>query len=520
MDLKKIISARKARLGALTGTGVLLLAVGLTLANLLSQRFFLRSDWTVGGRYSLSRASRRLVRDLPDPVLLRAYISNGFPPEYAAQARYVADLLGEYRAAARGKVRVEIRDPESSEKVKEDARRAGVTPIRITQVASDQFQMREGYLGLAIFYQDKQEVMPFIQNTGGLEYEISSRLRKMSRTTKKTLGIVTGHGETPMESLRGGAGARLFDSFDVRPVTLSTSAAPSVDLLLVLNPTAAFTPVDLSALDAAVSSGTPTAVFLSRKTVSLQNFGAFPRPTGLEEFLAHYGARVGEDFVFDAQCQQVSVQSRQGGFTISNIVNYPPFVLCRPDRNHPLTRSLDALAFPFAHPIVRSGGAGIRFTPLAASSPYSWVPSNVTSMDPFAVRPPQKNEMKGPFTLAALVEGSTTSFTVPSRRAGFRMAVVGTGYFADDGLPIVPGNADFLSGLAEWMVQEKDFVSIPTHGQAFRPLRQVPAPVRGVVKVLGFFFPPLAMVLWGFARWRRRRVLRPVIQKEWESFRG
>jgi ABC-type uncharacterized transport system involved in gliding motility auxiliary subunit len=520
MDARSFFSRRKTRLGALSGTGVFLVVVGLTLLNLLSQRFFVRWDGSDGRRYSLSQASRRLVRGLPDPVLIRAYISSGFPPEYAAQARYVQDLLDEYRAASRGNVAVEIYDPESSEKVREDARRSGVMPVRITQVASDQFQMREGFLGLVMFHQDKQEALPFIRDVDGLEYDVSSRIRRMTRPTKKILGLVTGHREPSSEALRAGLGARLCEAFDVRPIVLSTSTPLTADMLLVMNPSSPFSDGEIAALDAAVSSGVPTAVFLSRVSIDMRSFAPMPRTTALENILAHYGARVREDIVLDAQCQQVSIQTSRAGVTVSNIVAYPPFIVTRPSRTHPLTRPLDSLVFPFAHPVVFSGGPTLTFTPLAMSSVHSWTPTDLRNYDPFSMRPPSPDALRGPFPLAAVVEGSTTSFCDPARAARVRLAVVGSGVFVDDGLPLPVENGVFLSGLADWLCQENDFLSIPTRGPSFRPIHPRSGVVRALVKAAGYFFLPLMVVAWGFLRWRRRCARRPAIQKIWESFRA
>ncbi|MBI4395900.1 MAG: Gldg family protein, partial [Elusimicrobia bacterium] len=83
----------KTRMGALSGGGVLLLTAILVILNLLSQRLFFRWDWTAGRRYSLSSASKDLVRSLEDPVLIRAYISDGLPQPLATYGRYSRDLL-------------------------------------------------------------------------------------------------------------------------------------------------------------------------------------------------------------------------------------------------------------------------------------------------------------------------------------------------------------------------------------------------------------------------------------------
>lgn len=517
--LKRLFSAQRVRRGALSGTGVLLLAVALILLNLVAQRMSVRLDWSQGERYSLSKVSRNIVRNLPDPILLRAYISGGLPQPIGAEARYVADLLGEYRAAGRGRVRVELLDPESSDKVMQDARRAGIAAQPITQVGSDMFQVREGYLGLVLFYQDKQDVIPFIKDTSNLEYEITSRLRSLTRIEKKSLGLTTGHGELSIEPFRRSIGSKVADAFKLETVTLSTSASAGAgtDVIFVVNPKQPFRASELDALDARISSGTSVVFFVGSKTLNLQEFAASPLSTGLEGLLAHYGVRLGEDIVLDAQCQAVTVQFSRSGQTMAQVVHYPPFIMSRPDSRHPTTKSLDVLSFPFAEPLTLSSGGGLTVTPLAFSSPYSWISPGTDIFNPMSIRPPSETDPKGPFPLAALVEGSTVSWRDSARMAEVRIAVIGSGEFADDELPLAPGNSDFLAGLAGYLAREKDFSTIPSRGPVFRPLRRSTAIVRGIVKAAGLFLLPIGAALWGLIRWRRRRARRPMIQKAWEA---
>ena len=59
---------RRAVLWLYSGAGILLVAGCLILANLISARFRLRADFSADGLYSLSRGSKRILKDLPDPV--------------------------------------------------------------------------------------------------------------------------------------------------------------------------------------------------------------------------------------------------------------------------------------------------------------------------------------------------------------------------------------------------------------------------------------------------------------------
>lgn len=70
---------RKTRLSLLSGSGLLILLGVLTFVNLLAARFFVRVDGTSDHRYSLSSASRSLLKSLEDPVHLRFYLTPNLP---------------------------------------------------------------------------------------------------------------------------------------------------------------------------------------------------------------------------------------------------------------------------------------------------------------------------------------------------------------------------------------------------------------------------------------------------------
>ncbi len=69
----------------------------IVLVNLIATRVFGRLDLTQAGIYTLSPASKELAKSLPEPLTIKAYISKDLPPELASTARYVRDLLDEYR---------------------------------------------------------------------------------------------------------------------------------------------------------------------------------------------------------------------------------------------------------------------------------------------------------------------------------------------------------------------------------------------------------------------------------------
>jgi ABC-type uncharacterized transport system involved in gliding motility auxiliary subunit len=371
---------RKTRLSLLSGSGLLILLGVLTFVNLLAARFFVRVDGTSDHRYSLSSASRSLLKSLEDPVHLRFYLTPNLPQPYESQGRYVRDLLQEYRSAGQGHVQVDVIAPTPDMAM--ELNRMNLTSGRFTQVASDQFQVREGYIGLVILYQDKQDTIPFIKDTENLEYEISSRIRLMTQKTKKTLLFVSNHNEVSTNFLRQGPAQRLFDEFQVTTDPLTPSkAGPTPDAVFVMGPQSQVAPEELDALDHYLSSGVPVVVALNRRVIRPQSFQTMAQVTGLEPWLEHYGVRVERDFVMDEQCQNIAMQSAETTF----YVKYWPFLIATDlNKTHLITRDWDSLGFPYAHPVrfAFSSPSSLTGTVLARSSSKSWIWPGLYNVDP------------------------------------------------------------------------------------------------------------------------------------------
>jgi ABC-type uncharacterized transport system involved in gliding motility auxiliary subunit len=516
---------RKFQLSLLSGTGVLMVLGTLVFINLLGNRFFARWDLTSDQRYSLSSASVDLVRSLEDPVFIRFYLSPGLPQPYESQGRYIQDFLHELRSSTPGKISLEIIAPDGSEEMDREFRRLNIQPGRFTQESADQFQVREGYIAIVLHYQDKQDVIPFVQNVDTLEYEIASRLRVMSQEKKKTLFFISNHNEVSPNYIKEGPAGRLFDEFHVEPTQLTTlDSGLTPDAIFLLGPQSKLSDEEIAVLDTYVSSGIPLVVALNRRVVFPQNFRSMAQETGLEPFLEHYGVRVEREFVMDTRCSNIGMQF-QGSPVL---VKYFPFVMA--DTLNPENRALngiDVLSFPFASALTPTGSSSstLTFTWMAQSSPSSWVWTGFYNVDPPNIQkqwesdPPSafhrvgRDTDVGPFTLAAQVEGSTVSFREPHRPAPqIKLVVIGTSFFANPQISNAPGNALFLLSLAQGLTQEGMLLSIPPKSSPFRPLRPVPAWTRPLIKSLGYFFVPCLVIFAGFFHWQHRARRREEIQ--------
>ena len=56
-------------------------------------------------------------------------------------------------------------------------------------------------MGLILLYEDKREVIPVIQTSTGLEYDITTKIKSMVETNKSTVGIVSLDGQSANQNL-------------------------------------------------------------------------------------------------------------------------------------------------------------------------------------------------------------------------------------------------------------------------------------------------------------------------------
>ena len=111
-------------------------------------------DLTRQNSYSLS-LFKKLAHDLDDRVVVKAFFSPDLPSPYNSYARYVRDLLAEYKSASGGKLSYEFVLTSPPQDFEEKAREAQLAPVQFQQAGNDQFQIKRGYMGIVLYYRDK-----------------------------------------------------------------------------------------------------------------------------------------------------------------------------------------------------------------------------------------------------------------------------------------------------------------------------------------------------------------------------
>ena len=90
----------------------------------------LRLDLTENNIYSLSKASKKVMKSLDDKVIIKAYFSKNLPLQYQEGRKYLDNLLHEYRAYSKSKLKFKFLDPSEDEDTAREAMVNGIPPLK------------------------------------------------------------------------------------------------------------------------------------------------------------------------------------------------------------------------------------------------------------------------------------------------------------------------------------------------------------------------------------------------------
>ncbi|MCY4158246.1 MAG: Gldg family protein, partial [Bacteroidetes bacterium] len=384
----------------------------------------------------------------------------------------------------------------------------------IQVVESDNVQLKNAYMGVAVEYENNRETIPVVQDLSRLEYDLTSSIRRLTRTEKPLAGFWSGHGEPdPMQNMPT-LQQNLSTNYDVQIVTgedLTGTNRP--DVLLIVAPADTIPESDLQALDAYIMEGGRVGFLLNRVAANLQAGQAVELNIGIEPLLANYGIVLAPNLIMDEESSVVTVQQRQGFFNISQQIQYPLFpVASRFNSENLMVNRLQDLMFYFVSSLDTTAAlpSGVTLEPLIYSSPQSGLQQGF-----FMLQPTQTTATLsgGPYLLGAAYTGSFPSaYTPGTTSVPTRLVVIGDGDFINESIvPARGSNAQFGLNLVDWLAQDEALLTIRSKSIAPRTLRDVSEGMRPVIKYSTMFGPLLIVVLFGLERLRRRRARKIVV---------
>ena len=384
----------RARFGWLAVLSVLL------SMNLLSTLFHVRLDLTAERRFTLSDATRRMIRELDEPVEITVLLDGDMPAGFQKLANASRDLLNDIRDISPDKISFTFARPAADADdstrllVYDSLQRMGVNPTNVKAQTKKGEGTEETLLfaGAVIRSGDRtvgvdllsgQSQLSGIESLNNaealLEYRFADAIRKASRQSVPLVGYLAGNGE-PLDY-------RIYDLieqtlrpnyvFRIIPIDSVTHIPSEFSALCVVKPMQAFTDAQKLKIDQYVMRGGRVVWMLDNLYASLDSlqrsegsFIAFDLGLNLEDMLFRYGVRINRDLVQDLQNDGIpSVIGQMGDKPQIEVLPWPYYPLLRHNGQHPIAKNMDYVLSKFPQSIDTIRAPGIRKTILLSTSP-------------------------------------------------------------------------------------------------------------------------------------------------------
>jgi ABC-type uncharacterized transport system involved in gliding motility auxiliary subunit len=362
---------------------VLLLVVGLVLANYLASSLPLRYDATAEKVYTLSAGTKALLAKVTEPTTLDLYFTRGTTGqfvEYKNFAERVHEMLRQYARASNGKVRLNLIDPEPDTPEEEKATAAGIE--KQTLPGGTTF-----YFGLVATQADQQKVIGALtpQREQYLEYDVSELIYSVGQAEKKRLGLIT---SLPLQGSPGmgmmgqeGTESQFVigeweATYKIVPIEATAAQIPAdIDVLAVVHPQNLSPKLQFS-IDQFLLSGKPvfiavdpSSAYFKRQGGQAAMFGG-PTPGASSDLPALFSgwgiAYDSQKVVGDAEnAEEVELRDQ-------STMRYPVWINLGPESFNPKalpTAQLQSALFIEAGSVGLRPGSTLTFTPLVETGP-------------------------------------------------------------------------------------------------------------------------------------------------------
>ncbi len=485
---------------------VLLIIGILVLVNLLSRRFFFRLDLTEDKEFTLSDATKDIIGDLEEPLTISAYFSEDMPQQMKKIKNDFQDMLFEYATLSNGMIDFEFIDPSEGEEKQQEAIQNGIQPLMVRVEEKDQVKQQQVFSGAVLQVGEQKEVLPVLVAGAGMEYSLSTAIKKLAVLEKPSIGLVQGHGEPSLSELQ-----QVYQSlsilYSVENIDLNTEPeiASRFKAIAIVAPKDSIPPNHFAKLDAYYNQGGKIMVSVNRVNGDLQNAQGTDLTTGLETWLRNKGVEVEGSFLIDASCGSVTVQQRQGPFMMNTPVSFPFLPLISNFADHPITKGLEQIIMPFASPIRYLGDSSAIFTPIAFSSSQSGT-----------IRPPHRFDVQRKWTAADLPTGNlVVGGVLENNTTGGKLVVFGDGDYATAGQQggQRSDNSSLMVNSIDWLSDDTGLIELRTKGVASRPIDSAylgdeNSGKRDMIKYLNFGLPLLLVLFYALYRNFKARNLR------------
>jgi gliding-associated putative ABC transporter substrate-binding component GldG len=492
---------------------VFLIIAILIILNILANQFYFRLDFSEGKQYTLNKATKDILKNLEEPVTVKAYFSEDLPPQLLQTRRDFQDMLVEYSKISNGQVIYEFINPTVDEQTESETMQTGIQPVVINVREKDQMKQQKAYLGAVLNIGNASEIIPVIEPGATMEYALSTAIKKLSVADKPSVGLLQGHGEPGIdEMIQVNIELSILYSFEELTLTDSTIIPARIKTIAIVAPTDTIPEYQLAQLDNFMANGGRLFIAMNRVGGNLQSAYGMAINTGLESWLNNKGIVVNENFVIDANAVNVTMQQQIGNAIHISSLLMPYIPIINNFSDHPITKGLEAVIMQFISTIEFTGDSGLIFTPLLFTSERA----NIQPAPQYFNYQKQWTEFDFPMqnlVLGAAIEGNNGA-RIPSK-----MVVIADGDFPVNGprgeqQQLQEDNVSLMVNSIDWLSDDTGLITLRTKGITSRPIKDMDDSKRAFLKWLNFLLPILLVLVYGFVRFQIKRNQRVIRMEE------
>jgi gliding motility-associatede transport system auxiliary component len=438
---------------------VLLFTAIVGLLAWLSTLYVYQSDWTAGGRNTVSEDTRKLLAEMTEPITITAYAR-----EDELLRKQIKYFIGKYQRF-KPDITLEFVNPDTAP---ERVRTEGVTV--------------DGEL--LVGYQGHSEHVQTLT-----EQKLSNALLRLTRQNTRWIVFLTGHGERDPHGEAnadlGAFGKELErNGLKVQTINLAENAIPkNTSLLVIASPRVNLLPGEVNLLRDYVTQG-GNLLWLAEPG----------KLAGLDALAEQLGVAFLPGVVVDATTQAFGI-------------NDPSFAIVTSYPNHDVTRELNAVSvFPEAAALDIREDAHWQATPILSTLSRSW--TEIGELKGEIQFDKNTDERAGPLdiglaiTAAAPPPDATEPAGTPPHEQ--RIIVTGDGDFLSNTYLGNAGNLDLGLNMIHWLSHDDAFLNIRVKAAPDTTL-ELGRITEGVIGLGALIGIPLLLMSSGLVIWLRRR---------------
>ena len=417
----------------------LLISLGFILIlNILGNYYFHRFDLTKDKRYTLSKTSLNILKNIKEPLYITVYLDGEFPAEFKklqTETRQITEEFQAYNSNIIVNFQNPIEDDANMTKVRSLFKK-GLTPINITVDLKGKQSQSMVFPWAIANYQGKEVNIPLLKNLMGattvqkvigsiqhLEYSFVDAFNKITVKKQKKIAIIKGNGEL-RDIFLAKFLMQVRESYHIGPFTLdsvtsnpmaSLKALKKYDLAIIAKPTEKFSDEEKQVLDQFIVGGGKTLWLIDQVNIEMDSLYnengaalAFPNDLNLNDMFFKYGFRISPDIIKDELGTPIKLATGESG-SATQFQNFnwkfSPNIF--PVSTHPIVKNMGGLKFEFTNPIDTLKN-GIKKTILLKSSKNSkkiGVPYEVNLNIVAEQTTPSDYLNKGSIPVSVLLEG-------------------------------------------------------------------------------------------------------------------